>query len=78
MISDLDVWSKYRKWYTAENVFHESEDTLLKEILNTMDVEKTDGAEIYQKMETHGKMIKIKLLYMLKILSPLLKFMVRW
>ena len=28
-----------------------------------MDIEKTDGAEIYQKMETHGNIKKIKALY---------------
>ena len=38
-----------------------------------MNVEKTDGAEIYQKMETHRKMIKMKVLYMLKIFWLLLK-----
>ena len=41
-----------------------------------MDVEKTDGADIYQKMETHGKLINIKALYMRKIFYLLLKFIV--
>ena len=41
-----------------------------------MDIDKTDGIEIYQEMEAHGKMIKIKVLYMRKIFCLLLKFMV--
>ena len=40
-----------------------------------MDAAKIDGGGIYQKVEIHGKMIKIKALYMRIIFCLLLKFM---
>ena len=77
MIYPSTVWNKYRKWSAAEFLLHESEETLFKDILNTMDVDKTYGSEIDQKIKTHAKMTKMKALYMQKIFCLLLKFIAR-
>ena len=71
MDSLQDIWDKYQKWCRLVILLHESGETICKDILYKMGIaDLSNGAEIYQKLETHKEKIKKMAFYQQKILLP--------
>ena len=71
MDSLQDIWDKYQKWCRLVILLHEGGETICKDILYKMGIaDLSNGAEIYQKLETHKEKIKKMAFYQQKILLP--------
>ena len=72
MTSPADPWNKYRKWCRLVILLHEGGEEIVKDILDQIGVDITDGAKIYQKLKPYEKTkLKNKPGYLKKILLPL-------
>ena len=60
MASPPAVWNKCRKWCRLVILLHAGGKTLLKDLLNKLGVDITDGAEISWKLEPQEQIIKTK------------------
>ena len=71
MASSTDAWNKYQKWCRLVILLHEGGEEIVKNILDHIGVDITDGAEIYKKLKPHEKTkIKKKLPYLQQLLLP--------
>ena len=71
MASSADVWNKYREWCRLVILLHEGGEQIVKDILDHIGVDITDGGKIYQKLKAHeNTKIKKKPLYLQRILLP--------
>ena len=55
MASSTHAWNKYQKWCRLVILLHEGGEEIVKNILDHIGVDITDGAEIYKKLKLHEK-----------------------